>query len=117
MAHNKKEKLLEALEDTQGLIYHACKKAGNISRSTYYRYVREDPEFAKAVEDIKEAQVDYVEGQLIKNISKGKETSIIFYLKSKAKNRGYTEKSLLDVTSGGKSITDIKIEVIDTGKD
>ena len=117
MAHNKKEKLLKALQETQGLIYHACKKAGNISRSTYYRYVREDPEFAKAVEDIKEAQVDYVEGQLIKNISKGKETSIIFYLKSKAKNRGYTEKSLLDVTSGGKSITDIKIEVIDTGKD
>ena len=39
MAHDKKEKLLEALKDTQGLIYHACKKAGNISRSTYYRYI------------------------------------------------------------------------------
>ena len=89
----KKEKLLKALEETQGLIYHACKKAGNISRSTYYRYMREDKEFAKAVEEIKEAQGDYVEGQLIKNISKGKETSIIFYLKSKAKDRGYTEKS------------------------
>ena len=72
-------------------------------------------EFAKAVEDIKEAQIDYVEGQLIKNISSGKETSIIFYLKSKARDRGYAEK--LDITSGGNSITDIKIEVIDTGKD
>jgi ACT domain-containing protein len=117
MGHNKKEKLLKALEETQGLIYHACKKAGNISRSTYYRYLKEDEEFAKGVEDIKEAQIDYVEGQLIKNISSGKETSIIFYLKSKAKDRGYTDKSLLDITSGGKSITDIKIEVIDTGKD
>ena len=39
---NKKEKLLEALKETQGLIYHACKKAGNISRSTYYRYMKED---------------------------------------------------------------------------
>ena len=116
MVHNKKEKLLEALKETQGLIYHACKKAGNISRSTYYRYVKEDAEFAKAVEEIKEAQVDYVEGQLIKNISKGKETSIIFYLKSKAKDRGYTEKSSLDITTGGKSM-DIKIEVVDTGKD
>ena len=115
MAQNKKEKLLKALAETQGLIYHACKKAGNISRSTYYRYMREDEEFAKAVEDIKEAQIDYVEGQLIKNISDGKETSIIFYLKSKAKKRGYAEK--LDITSGGKSITDIKIEVFDTGKD
>ena len=116
MAHNKKEKLLEALKETQGLIYHACKKAGNISRSTYYRYMREDEEFAKAVEDIKEAQIDYVEGQLIKNISDGKETSIIFYLKSKAKDRGYTEKNSLDITTGVKSM-DIKIEVIDTGKD
>jgi hypothetical protein len=115
MTQNKKEKLLKALAETQGLIYHACKKAGNISRSTYYRYMREDEEFAKAVEDIKEAQIDYVEGQLIKNISSGKETSIIFYLKSKAKDRGYAEK--LDITSGGKSLTELKIEVIDTGKD
>ena len=115
MAQNKKEKLLKALEETQGLIYHACKKAGNISRSTYYRYMKEDKEFAKAVEEIKEAQVDYVEGQLIKNISKGKETSIIFYLKSKAKDRGYAEK--LDITSGGKSLTELKIEVIDTKND
>ena len=115
MAHNKKEKVLEALKETQGLIYHACKKAGNISRSTYYRYVKEDEEFAKAVEDIKEAQIDYVEGQLIKNISDGKETSIIFYLKSKARDRGYAEK--LDITSGGKSLTELKIEVIDTGND
>ena len=30
MAQNKKEKLLEALKETQGLIYHACKKAGNV---------------------------------------------------------------------------------------
>ena len=41
MAHNKKEKLLEALKETQGLIYHACKKAGNISRSTYYNQKQE----------------------------------------------------------------------------
>ena len=113
----KKQKLLKALQETQGLIYHACKKAGNISRSTYYRYLKEDEEFAKAVKEIQEAQIDYVEGELIKNIARGKETSIIFYLKSKAKDRGYTDKSLLDITSGGKSITDIKIEVIDTGKD
>ena len=115
MAHNKKEKLLKALAETQGLIYHACKKAGNISRSTYYRYMKEDPEFAKEVEDIKQAQIDYVEGQLIKNISDGKETSIIFYLKSKARDRGYAEK--LDITSGCKALTELKIEVIDTGKD
>ena len=115
MAQNKKEKLLKALQETQGLIYHACKKAGNISRSTYYRYMREDEEFAQAVEDIKEAQIDYVEGQLIKNISDGRETSIIFYLKSKTRDRGYAEK--LDITSGGKSLTELKIEVIDTGKD
>ena len=115
MAQNKKEKLLKALQETQGLIYHACKKAGNISRSTYYRYLREDEEFAKAVEDIKESQIDYVEGELIKNISKGKETSIIFYLKSKAKERGYAEK--LDITSGGKPLTELKIEILDTGKD
>ena len=115
MAQNKKEKLLKALEETQGLIYHACKKAGNISRSTYYRYLKEDEEFAKAVKEIQEAQIDYVEGELIKYISRGKETIIIFYLKSKAKDRGYAEK--LDITSGGKPLTELKIEVIDTKND
>ena len=115
MGQSKKEKLLEALEETQGLIYHACKNPGNISRSTYNRYMKEHTEYSKEVEDIKEAQIDYVEGQLIKNISSGKETSIIFYLKSKARDRGYAEK--LDITSGGKSLTELKIEVIDTGND
>jgi ACT domain-containing protein len=78
---SKKEKLIQALRDTQGLIAHACKKAGNISRSTYYRYIKEDEEFAKIVKEIQEAQIDYVEGELIKNIARGKETSIIFYVK------------------------------------
>jgi hypothetical protein len=36
-------------------------------------------------------------------------------LKSKARDRGYAEK--LDITSGGKALTELKIEVIDTGKD
>ena len=115
MAHDKKERLLKALAETQGLIYHACKKAGNISRSTYYRYMREDKEFAKAVKEIQEAQIDYVEGELIKNIARGKETSIIFYLKSKARDRGYAEK--VDITSNGKALTDLTIKVIDTGRD
>ena len=115
MSREKKEKLLQALQETQGLIYHACKKAGNISRSTYYKYMREDKEFAKAVEEIKEAQIDYVEGELIKNIARGKVTSIIIYLKSKARYMGYAEK--LDITRGDKPLTELKIEVIDTGKD
>ena len=83
MGHNKKEKLLQALKETQGLIYHACKKAGNISRSTYYRYLKEDEEFAKAVKEIQEAQIDYVEGELIKNIARGKETNINLFLVQK----------------------------------
>jgi len=115
MAHDKKKRLLQALQETQGLVYHACKKAGNVSRSTYYRYMKEDEQFAKAVKEIQEAQIDYVEGELIKNIARGKETSIIFYLKSKARDRGYSEK--LDITSGDKPLTNLKIEIIDTGKD
>ena len=112
--HIKKEALLNALEKSLGVVTIAGKTA-EIPRSTYYRYMKEDPEFAKEVEDIKQAQIDYVEGQLIKNISDGKETSIIFYLKSKARDRGYAEK--VDITSGGKALTDLTIKVIDTGRD
>ena len=52
-----------------------------------------------------------------KQIADNSTAATIFFLKTKGKTRGYTEKSEIDITSGGQSITDIKIEVIDTGKD
>lgn len=94
-----KTKLLESLKDSSGIITYACEKAG-ISRQTYYRWYREDPEFKARADDISELQIDVAEASLLKKIQKGDTAAIIFYLKTKGKDRGYSERREVVVPGG-----------------
>lgn len=94
-----KRKLIEAMETSLGVITTACKVC-KCSRQTYYDFLKED-DFKKAIEDIKQASHDFVVSKLYENIEKGKETSIIFYLKTQL---GWIEKSKVDVTSNEESL-------------
>jgi len=114
--HIKKEALLNALEQALGVVTVACKKA-DIPRSTYYKWLKDDEEFRNQVKEIENVALDFAESQLHKQISDNSTAATIFYLKTKGKTRGYTERSELDITSGDKPLTELKIEVIDTGKD
>jgi hypothetical protein len=89
--HNKKA-LVEALEQSLGVVTTACKRVG-INRTTFYKYYKQDKAFRDAVDDIGEVAIDFVESQLFKQIKSGNTASIIFYLKTKAKNRGYVENN------------------------
>ena len=89
--HNKKA-LLEALEKSMGIVTTACEEVG-INRWTYYDYYNKDEDFKKKVDELAEVALDFAESKLYKNINEGKETSIIFYLKTKGKKRGYIEKT------------------------
>lgn len=86
-----KGNFLEALAAAAGIVLTACKSV-NVSRSTYYRWYKEDAAFAERVDEISEEQLDFVEGKLLKSIKDGDTTAIIFYLKTKGKKRGYSEK-------------------------
>ena len=114
--HIKKETLLKALENSLGVVTIACKNA-DIPRSTYYKWLKDDEEFRAQVKEIENVALDFAESQLHKQISSNSTAATIFFLKTKGKARGYTEKSELDITSGGNPLTELKIEVIDTGKD
>tara|TARA_R100001244_G_scaffold82340_1_gene63962 strand:- start:212 stop:562 length:351 start_codon:yes stop_codon:yes gene_type:complete len=105
-AHNKK-KVLEALEKTLGIVTTACKKVG-VSRSQFYGWVREDAEFSKAVDSVEGMALDFAESKLMENIGSKKETSIIFYLKTKGKKRGYIERQEHDHLERDES----KVEVL-----
>lgn len=87
-----KQAFLEALNASYGIIAEAC-EAMHMSRSTFYRWYKTDEEFKEQVDIVTETQIDYVESKLIKNISAGDTTAIIFYLKTKGKARGYSEKA------------------------
>ena len=107
IGHTKKEinkkAILEALEKSLGVVTTAVKLVG-ISRSTFYKWIQEDQEFAKKVKDIENITLDFVESQLHKQIRDGNTPSTIFYLKTKGKKRGYYEKQQLDMTTDDEPI-------------
>ena len=88
---DKKIRFLDNLKAAGGIIYVACENTG-INRSTYYKWRKEDPEFATAADEVQEAQIDFVESKLMGLINAGDTTATIFYLKTKGKKRGYSEK-------------------------
>lgn len=95
MAANKidiaKNKLLQALEQTLGVVTTACKTA-NISRETHYRWIKEDEAYRESVQAIEGVALDFAESKLHKAINQENITAIIFYLKTKGKARGYIER-------------------------
>jgi len=109
-----KELLLASLEKSLGIVSAACKDVG-ISRDTYYEYYNNDEEFRRKVDDINEIVIDFAETQLYKKIKEGSERSILFLMKYKGKKRGYNDS--IDITSGGKTITEIKLIQIKSKED
>ena len=97
--HNKK-KILEALQKTLGIVTSACKICG-IGRTQFYTWYKEDEQFKKDVDSVEGMALDFAESKLLENIKSKKETSIIFYLKTKGKKRGYIEKQEIDHTHEG----------------
>tara|TARA_R110000787_G_scaffold30512_1_gene81819 strand:+ start:718 stop:1068 length:351 start_codon:yes stop_codon:yes gene_type:complete len=96
--HIKKESLLKSLEQSLGVVTEACKQA-DIPRSTYYKWLKEDENFAREVRDIENVALDFAETQLHSQIAENSTTATIFYLKTKGKKRGYIERQEIE-TSG-----------------
>jgi len=92
----KKKIMFEALQDQLGVITAAAKQTG-ISRRTHYRWLKADENYKFWIEQLPDLCLDFAENALFKNMKEGKTAEIIFYLKTKGKNRGYIEKSELDI--------------------
>ena len=107
----KKETLLQALENSLGIVSTACNRSG-ISRSSFYKWYHEDEEFRKKVDEIDNLKLDFVESKLFKNIENEKEKSIIFYLQHKGHKRGYIQKQNINLTSNEEDIKKIEIEIV-----
>lgn len=114
---DRKKAVLAALEESHGIVSRAVQVA-EIARSTFYEWCKSDPEFNAAVEAINESAIDFVESKLFEKIngvtlSKSgpdgellysqppSDTAIIFYLKTKAKKRGYIERQEITGADGG----------------
>ncbi len=87
---NKKKLMLSALESSLGIVSTSCQRAG-IGRSTHYLWLKTDKKYKEKVENIDEIAKDFAETSLFEQIRRLNTTATIFYLKTKAKDRGYVE--------------------------
>jgi|TARA_R110000744_G_scaffold55686_5_gene117675 hypothetical protein len=109
-----KKKLIQALEKSLGVVTTACKNVG-VHRSTYYDYYNNDSKFKDEVDDILNVAIDFAESHLHEQIQGGNTSATIFYLKTKAKHRGYVERQ--EITGAEGMPTNFQIEIIGRTKD
>lgn len=106
-----KEQMLELLKNNGGNV-KAATEALKINRGTHYLWLENDADYKKAVEDIAEGCLDIAEDVLQTAIRNGDMTATIFYLKTKGKKRGYSEK----IEYEGKQQTELTIPKVNIGK-
>jgi hypothetical protein len=88
----KKVNILEIFASSFGLSVDSACKIVDISRKTFYNWLKEDQKFKETYEALGESIIDFAEASLIKQIQEKNTKATIFYLKTKGKKRGYIEQ-------------------------
>ena len=88
------DKILEAIKGSGWNISLVCKRL-KCDRRTFLRAMDEHPEIKDALKDAEEEFGDLVESQMQQLIKEGNTTMIIFYAKTKMKDRGYVEEQII----------------------
>lgn len=108
-----KVQLLEQFQKTP-IIQLSCEKVG-IGRATYYRWRKEDQQFAQTADEALGDGIrlmnDMAESKLLASVKEGNLTGIIFWLK----NRHEAYKTRVEISSGQREeviITDEQEEII-----
>jgi len=105
-----KDRILKALESSLGVVTTAL-KVTDLSRTNFYKWLKEDKEFASQVEEIENIQQDFIKSKYYECV-KDKVPSVVIHA---AKSRlGWNEKPQLDITSGGDKINMPVITFVDT---
>jgi len=83
--------LVEALREADGNMATVA-KVFNCHRSLIWQYVDRDEELRALTDELTETFIDEAESQLYKHIREGNVVACIFFLKTKARHRGYSER-------------------------
>ena len=105
-----KKRYQEAVKNSGGIISFIAKRL-KVSRTAVYDYIKKNDWAGEMVKGEVEAINDLAEAKLIEHIKKGQPWAIQFRLKTKAKNRGYTEKQ--EIEQAGGFSNNMRIEVVD----
>lgn len=94
------EKVIAALTETKGMVYLAARKLG-CDPSGIYKLIKRSAAVRDAWEAIKGETTDTVELKLWQRILDNDLAAITFYLKTKGKDRGYSERTEVTGADGG----------------
>ncbi|MCG8351141.1 MAG: hypothetical protein MI924_25505 [Chloroflexales bacterium] len=107
------DEIQAALEDAHGMVYTAARALG-CAPETIFGRLRRFPTLKAAHQAMCAVVADTAELKLIDAIERGEHWAITFYLKTKAKDRGYTERQEINATVGSTgrdvSIREVVIE-------
>lgn len=105
----RKRAMIEAMRKSLGVVSVAAKKVG-ITRQTHYNWLKEDAAYRYEIEAVMEEEKDFVESHLHQLIQQGNPAATIFYLKTKAKDRGYVER--IEQTFADESIEEVRVNIV-----
>ena len=86
-----RDALIVALREADGNMASVARKF-NCHRSLIWQYVDRDEELRELTDELTETFIDEAESQLYKHIREGNVVACIFFLKTKARHRGYSER-------------------------
>ncbi|MGI4884265.1 MAG: hypothetical protein ACRYFR_04830 [Janthinobacterium lividum] len=140
-AGHQKKRLLAALRASLGVVETACNNA-KVARSNHYHWLKKDPKYAAAVTEVADVAVDFGETMLhklmrgytlddtkvflnsdskqpilvpIKKHIGSDAASVIFFLKTKGKARGYVERNEITGKDGAPIAAGLTVHVVAAG--
>jgi len=87
----KQAKMISELGRSLGIVTPACKEAG-ISRETHYKWLRTNPLYANAVNELEKQKEDLIEQAFLNLVIDKNPQAVIHAVKTKLKHRGYGEE-------------------------
>lgn len=70
----------------------------DVSKSTYYKWKKEDSDFGLSLENWDDAMVDFAEKAAMKRVKDGSDAIIKFVLETKGQKRGWSKTSKVEST-------------------
>lgn len=104
----KKKDIKKAIDGSAGIINNIAKKL-NIAWNSARKYIEADPELKQLLADEIEKNIDKAENVILNALNEGDIQTAKWYLGTIGKQRGYTEKQEIDLSS---HYSDKTIEVI-----
>lgn len=96
MNDRRKQAMIKALKLTLGNVQEACAQI-KINRSTHYDWYKNDEGYREQVDEVREEIFDFVESKIYKLIKQENVAMIIFFAKTRMKERGYIERQEIQV--------------------